>query len=82
MYVWVIKTDWAVNGETGGDMTLYAAEDTARAAFHKELITLKEEAKEKGYVIEEDPYYFCAYEDGDYLFDHDLITLDKMEVIE
>lgn len=82
MYIWIIKTDWAVDGETGGQVTLYANECTAKDAFNVELQELKRNAEEKGYVIEEDDGYFCAYNDGEYLFDHDVITLEKMNVIE
>lgn len=35
MYVWTVKTDWAVRGETGGQVTLYANECTAKDAFKK-----------------------------------------------
>lgn len=82
MYVWAIQTDWAVDGNTGGQVTIYANERTAKDAFNEELQELKRNAEEKGYVIEECNGYFCAYSEGDYLFYHDTITIEKMEVLE
>ena len=82
MYVWAIKTDWAVDEEKRREVTLYANECAAKKELNEELQELKRNAEEKEYVIEECSGYFCAYSEGDYLFDHDTITIEKMEVLE
>ena len=37
MQIWCIKTDWASYEETGSDVTLYAAKESAQADFEKEV---------------------------------------------
>lgn len=81
MYVWVVKTDWAVNGEAGNSVAIYASEDLARKAFQEEVSAVKQNAEDRGYVIEEDNDYFESYEDGEFLLYHDTISIEKMEVI-
>lgn len=80
-YVWVVKTDWAVNGESGNSVAIYASENLARKAFQEEVSAVRQNAEDRGYVIEEDNDYFESYEDGEYLLYHDTISVEKMEVI-
>lgn len=80
-YVWVVKTDWAVNGEAGNSVAIYASEDLARKAFQEEVSAVRQNAEDRGYVIEEDNDYFESYEDGEFLLYHDTISIEKMEVI-
>ena len=81
IYVWVVKTDWAVNGEAGNSVAIYAREDLARKAFQEEVSAVRQNAEDRGYVIEEDDDYFESYEDGEFLLYHDTISIEKMEVI-
>ena len=81
MYVWVVKTDWAVNGEAGNSVAIYASEDLARKAFQEEVSAVRQNAEDRGYVIEEDNDYFESYEDGEYLLYHDTISVEKIEVV-
>lgn len=81
MYVWVVKTDWAVDGETGNSVAIYAREDLARKVFQEEVSAVRQNAEDRGYVIEEDNDYFESYEDGEYLLYHDTISVEKIEVV-
>lgn len=80
-YVWVVKTDWAVNGEAGNSVAIYASEDLARKAFQEEVSAVRQNAEDRGYVIEGDNDCFESYEDGEFLLYHDTISIEKMEVI-
>ena len=81
MYVWVVKTDWAVDGETGNSIAIYAGEDLARKAFQEEVSAVRQNAEDREYVIEEDNDYFEAYQDGEFLLYHDTISVERIEVI-
>ena len=89
MEVWVIKTDWATNDETGSDVTLYANEATAKMAFEKavkdelELYYSNVELDDKdcGYTMLKEDRFFEIYKDGEYLLNHSTISLDRLTVI-
>ena len=88
MEIYMLKVEWANDGETNGYEELYAKEETAKEKFRKAVQEAKADYDhvdfndpECGYCISEDEDSLEIYLDGEYLSEHSTVSLEKMNVI-
>ena len=88
MEIYMLKVEWANDGETNGYVELYAKEKTAKEKFQKAVQEGKADYDhvdfndpECGYCISEDEDSLEIYLDGEYLSEHSTVSLEKMNVI-
>ena len=88
MEIYMLKVEWANDGETNGYVELYAKEETAKEKFQKAVQEAKSDydhvdfnGPECGYCISEDEDSLEIYLDGEYLSEHSTVSLEKMNVI-
>ena len=88
MEIYMLKVEWANDGETNGYVELYAKEETAKEKFKESVQEVKSDYDhvdfndpECGYCISEDEDSLEIYLDGEYLSEHSTVSLEKMNVI-
>ena len=88
MEIYMLKVEWANDGETNGYVELYAKEETAKEKFQKAVQEAKADYDhvdsndpECGYCISEDEDSLEIYLDGEYLSEHSTVSVEKMNVI-
>ena len=88
MEIYMLKVEWANDGETNCYVELYAKEETAKEKFKEAVQEVKSDYghvdfndPECGYCISEDEDSLEIYLDGEYLSEHSTVSLEKMNVI-
>ena len=88
MEIYMLKVEWANDGETNGYVEIYVKEKTAKEKFQKAVQEAKADYDhvdfndpECSYCISGDEDSLEIYLDGDYLSEHSTVSLEKMNVI-